>query len=342
MPLLQGIFRTPSIGIAVDRIEPVPIHVSGGSLVCLPRLPGPSRFRGVQAVVILIRHIEIAREVAVIVRTGIRSVIPVKCCVSVFTGPEKKGAGESEFFRWGVVVFEEGDRLVGYPVASVADLTVLISPVGVVHVVTHKVVNLLGGSVLGSSLTGSSEGDQSKAMDVAPVLLHTEIISERTIVNTLYPIVSSKTGGSAHSVRPTFIILGNSPGTHQTKAVEGAVGEDAEPIAWTDLSRGRIDIGESVIASYTVRGYLRSDSGGFRPGDFVETTPKGIRGITSQGIVHLHSGDVHVLGLAGIAAGLETDSAEVVTCLVVEHVILVIKDRWGVLIPITVQVELAE
>ena len=169
-------------------------------IVALPSLSGPCGLGGIQTVVVLVRHVEIARKVAVVIRTGIGSVIPIQSRVSILSGPEQDGCRGLEIFRRGIIVLKEGDRLEGYPVTRVAHLAVLVTPVGVVHIVPHQVVNLLGRGVLRTPLTGGPESDESEPVAVAPVLLHSQIICERTVVNSLYPIVSTKSGRGADSV----------------------------------------------------------------------------------------------------------------------------------------------
>ena len=93
MPLLKGVLRTTSLGIPVDIVEPVPVHVGRGSLMCLPGFTCPGSLLGIQAVVVLVGHVVIAGQIAVVVRPGIRSVIPVKCRVTVLSGPEEQGSG---------------------------------------------------------------------------------------------------------------------------------------------------------------------------------------------------------------------------------------------------------
>ena len=62
--------------------------------------------------------------------------------------------------------------------AGIAHLAVVITPVGVVHVVAHKVVNLLGGTVLRTPLTRSRHEGQSKFVLLAEFLLDGTVVAE--------------------------------------------------------------------------------------------------------------------------------------------------------------------
>ena len=111
-------------------------------------------------------------------------------------------------------------------------------------------------------------------MDVSPVLLHSEIIGKRAIINALHPIVSSETGGSADSIGPAIVILRGRIGPHETEAIESAVRQDTEPLSGTDLARGSVNVGQSVVTSDTVRRNLGTNHGSLGTGSLIETAPK--------------------------------------------------------------------
>ena len=342
MAFLKGIF-SPSVRIVpVDGIEPVPVYMDCTCNLVLPGITGPSSLHGVLTVIVLVGHIEITREVTVVIRSRILCVVPVKGRVTVLSCPEKERRGNLELPGRCVIVLQESDGLIGYPVPGIAHLAVLVAPVGVVHVVSHQVVDFLGGSILCSACSRGSECDKGKPVDIAPVLLNSKIIGERTVINSLYPIVASKAGRGAHCVGPSLVVLGNCVGSHEAEAVQRTVGKYAEPGPRTDLVGGSVDVGKSVVASNSVRGYFGTDHGRLCPSGFVEAAPEGIRGITRQGVIHLHAGHIDILRLTCIAPYLETDSAEIVACYVIEHIVLVIQDRRSVLIAVTVKVEFTE
>ena len=49
-----------------------------------------------------------------------------------------------KLIRRGEVPLQEGDGLMGLTHTGVADLSVQVTPVGVVHVVSHEIIDLLG------------------------------------------------------------------------------------------------------------------------------------------------------------------------------------------------------
>ena len=127
------------------------VHISA------PSLSGKLIFVHIVATPVAVFHIEVAREVAVVVRTRVCGVVPVKGRVTVLSGPvEESHAGLKVLKRIGGV-FEDEHRLVGAAYTGVADLAVLITPVGVVHIVAelaiflHHIINFLCGSVLRAS-----------------------------------------------------------------------------------------------------------------------------------------------------------------------------------------------
>ena len=77
--------------------------------------------------------------------------------------------------------------------AGVAHFAVLVSPVGVVHVVSHEIIYLLSGRVLGASLSRSCKRKQRQLVDVVKLLSDTSIQSEVAVIDSLDPVVSSKT-----------------------------------------------------------------------------------------------------------------------------------------------------
>ncbi len=77
--------------------------------------------------------------------------------------------------------------------AGIAQLAVLVAPVGIVHVVSHHVVNLLCGSHLGTALAGRAEDCRAELMGVVYNFVGRQIIGEGTVVHALDPVVAAKT-----------------------------------------------------------------------------------------------------------------------------------------------------
>ena len=77
---------------------------------------------------------------------------------------------------------------------GIAELAVLIAPVGIVHIVSYKVINLLCGRILGASLAWSGECHETQTVNVPEFFLHSGIICERPVKDTFHPVISSETG----------------------------------------------------------------------------------------------------------------------------------------------------
>ena len=209
--LLLDVFRTvlaAGIGLdAVDMIEAVPvdmrefgIHVRMG-----PDFIRPSPFHAVVAVHVGIVVVEVAGQVAVVVRTGVLGVVPVEGGVAVLAETVEGGRTRIELVGRSVVVLHDGDGLFGLADACIANLAVLVAPVGVVHVVTHKVVDFLGGCVLRTALTGSGEEHESEFVRIVEYLVGRCIVCEGTVVDTVDPVVSAETGTHVECEGPAVV-----------------------------------------------------------------------------------------------------------------------------------------
>ena len=143
--------------------------------------------------------IEITRKVAVIVSARVGSIVPIEGSVAVLTRSPEQGNVGLEIIQRSCSVFNNENRLVGDSHTGVAHLAVLITPVGVVHIVAHKVIHLLGGSILCAPLSRRCHSHKRNPVLVVDFLLSSEIICERTVVNTFHPIISAKTGRNVGS-----------------------------------------------------------------------------------------------------------------------------------------------
>ena len=179
--------------IPVHVIESVPVEVGILRNVLLPCILSPCRLFCVLAAVVRIVHPVVARKVAVVVRTWIRCVIPVHRCVTVLTCSPEERCRSLEVVCRRCGILEDGDWLEGLADTGITDSSVLITPVRVIHVVAHHVVNLLSRSVLRSALARCREGHEAEAVDVAELLLHTGIVCKVTVEHTVNPVVSTDT-----------------------------------------------------------------------------------------------------------------------------------------------------
>ena len=193
-PFLLDILAPAAFAELVDLIDAVPVHMDSRRILVLPGDVGVLGLVQVGTVVVRIRIVEIARRVAVVVRTGVLGIVPVHSGVAVLSETEEEGRAALELVRRGVVVLGYGHGLVGLADAGIAHPAVLVAPVGIVHIVAHKVVDLLGGSHLGSPLSGSAEEDQAQFVGIVKDLVGGQIIGETAIVNAFDPVVSAKTG----------------------------------------------------------------------------------------------------------------------------------------------------
>ena len=164
--------------VVVDIVETVPVHVPCTVDIVLPGLGGPCRFFYVNSIIIRVFHIEIARQIAVVVRPRVRGVVPVKGRVAVLSGTVQEGGGRLQAVTRGGGVFENHHRLVGLADTGVAHLAVLVAPIGVVGVASYQVIHFLGRGVLRTALTRGGEYHESELVCVIELLLHGSVISE--------------------------------------------------------------------------------------------------------------------------------------------------------------------
>ena len=226
--------------------------------------------------------------------------------------------------------------------AGVAHLAVLVAPVGVVHVVADEVVDLLRGSVRRAALAGRAHEDGAELVRVVELLLHGGVVGERAVVHTLHPVVSAQTGRHVERVGPAVVTGTGSVGHHQAQPVQLAVGEHAPPPSLADGKGVDRNVGQAVIPADTVVRNLRAVHGILGAGGLVKAAPQRERGIAGDGVVHLHAGQIHVLGFGGIAPHPETDRAEVVTRDVIENIVLAEQDGRGIAVAGIVHVEFDE
>ena len=164
---------------AVDIVQAVPVDMHELRVAGVaPCFRSPCPLGEVVPVVVRILHPEVARQVAVIVRTRVLGIVPVKGGVAVLSEAVEDGRACAEVVLRSKVVFDDCYRLVGDADAGVAHLSVLIAPVGVVHVVAHEVIYLLGGSVLRTSLARSGHEDEAELMDIVEFLLCRSVVAE--------------------------------------------------------------------------------------------------------------------------------------------------------------------
>ena len=186
--------------MVIDIVETVPVDVLRAVPVVEPGFPGSLVLRIVLPAVVRVFHPEVAREIAVVVRPRVVCIIPVHCRIAVLACPVEKSGGSLEILERGGGIFQDKHRLMCLAHTGIAELPALISPVGIVHIVSDKVINLLCGSILGASLARSGECHETQAVNVPEFFLHSGIICERPVIDTFHPVISSETGRHIESI----------------------------------------------------------------------------------------------------------------------------------------------
>ena len=285
---------------------------------------------------------EVARQVPVVIRTRILRVIPVQGSVAVLAEPVQDGRAPLEPVGRREVVFEDGDGLVGLADPGVTDPPVLVAPVGIVHVVPHQVIDLLGGSVLRTALARRGKEDHAQLMGVVEDLVGGQIIRKGTVIHPVDPVVAAQPGGHIGRERPAVVHQARRIGPHEAEPVQGAIGKHAPTQALPDVGRIAENVGQAVVAAESEVGHLGAVHRLLGAHGLVEAAPERERRVAGNGVVHLDTGQIHVLRLRAVTAGPETDGAEVVAGDVVEHVVGSEQDGGIVVVAAVLQVERRE
>ena len=211
MPLLLYVLRAVEpvlVGLdAVHIVETVPVHVSqsGIAVRMCPDLRSPSVLHAVVAVHVRIRIVEVTGKIAVVIRAGILGIVPVECGVAVLAETIERGHIGVELVGRSIIILYYRDGLVGLADAGVAHLSVLVSPVGIVHVVANQVIHFLGGCILGTALAGSGKEDETQLVGIPQHLVRSEVICERTIVHAVDPVVAAQSGRYIYREGPAVV-----------------------------------------------------------------------------------------------------------------------------------------
>ena len=308
----------------INIVETVPVYVLIARIVlCVvaPHLGSPGGLLRIGAVVVVIVHKVVAGQVAVVVGTRVGCIIPVQRGVAVPAAAVEQRGGYIQLVGGRCGVAQHSDGLKSLSHAGVADFAVLVAPVGVVHIGTHQVVNLLGRCVLRTSLAGVGKGEQRQTAVVVKLLLDAGVVREILVVHTVYPVVSAQAGRHVHSIGDAVVQQTGRIGGHQAQAVQGAVAQHAETPARTHRRRHAKDVGHAVEATHSKICRLHADGGLLATHGLVEAAPQAERRVTGHGIVHLYPRQIHILALALVAAVLEADAAETVARHVGKHIV---------------------
>ena len=319
----------------------LPVHV-GGVDIRSPSFCGCGSLVGVQTSKVGILVVEEAWQVAVVVRTRVGGIVPVQGGIAVHSGPVKEGGIQVEIVGRLALVLEDEDRLEGRTDPCVADFALLVTPVRVVHVVLHQVIDLLRGSILGTSFSRCRESEEGESVPVIELFLGSCIVGERTVIDTLHPVVSSQTGRNVEGIGPAVVKHSGGVVGHQTQPVQGAVGKNAETPSRTHAGRIAENVGHTVVASCPDRVVFEAVGDLLAAHGFIEAAPQGIWRISSDRIVEPDACEQDILGLGIVAPVLEADVTESVADDVVVRIVRSVEDRRIVRIARIIHVEFGE
>ena len=284
---------------AVDMVETVPVDMGefGIHIRMCPNFIRPTPLDAVVAVHIGILVIEITGEVTVVIWTWVLSVVPVKGRVTVLAETIECGGACIELVGRSEVVLDYRDRLIGLTHAGVADLAVLVSPVGVVHIISCQVVNFLCGSILRTALAGSGKEHESEFVGIVKHLVSRGVVCEGAIVYAIDPVVAAETCAHVECKGPAVIHQTGCIRAHKAQTVESTVGQHASAEALTDICRIAEYVGHSVISAKSEIRHFAAVRRLFGTHSFVKAAPEGERRITGDGVVHLYAGEIYILTL---------------------------------------------
>ena len=219
---LYDVFRAslPFLVILAVHIDhAVPVHMDDLRNLVIPRIAGPGRFRRIQPLVVGVLHVEVTRQVLVVIRAGVGRIVPIQGRVAIPAEAVQQGCTPLELVGRREVVLQDGNRFMGDGHARIAHLAVLVAPVGVVHVVSHQVIHLLRGSVRLAALTGSRHEDKTQFVRIVEEFLHGTIIGERAVVHAPDPVVSTHSDRCVEGIGPAVVQASRCVGEHQAEAV---------------------------------------------------------------------------------------------------------------------------
>ena len=108
----------------------------------------PAILAGILTVEVRVGVVEVAGEIAVVVGPGVLGVVPVEGGVAVLAETEEGRGACRELVAGVVVILDDRHGLVGLAYAGVADLAVLVAPVGVVHARNADTLSVLLEAIL--------------------------------------------------------------------------------------------------------------------------------------------------------------------------------------------------
>ena len=222
-PLLESIFGTSALAVVIHVVETIPVDMAVIVIRTArsgPHIIGVVVLVLVQAAEVLIVQPGVARQVAVVVRTRIRSVVPVEGGIAVETGTPEQGCAGLEVLERIDRIFEHSHRFEGPADTGVAHLAVLIAPVAVVHIVAHQVIYLLRRGVLGAPLSRCREADETQTVHIAEFLFDAGVVGEVTVIYAFHPVVAAETGTDIEGIRPAVVQLARGVCGHKAETVE--------------------------------------------------------------------------------------------------------------------------
>ena len=261
------------------------------------------------------------RQITVVIAAGIAGVLPSKGGITVLT--ETQGGGGVQTGTLGSIprIIEHDDRLVSIANAGIAQLTVLVTDVGIVIVAAEEPVSLVGRSLLGTALRRRSESGEGQPMAVAEELLDGEEIRIGIVIHPVDVTVAPLARTDGNTVRPPVVQLPGSIGNHGAETIHLiAVGDaDAQPL--THLGSTRVDVGHTGDAPDTEIGRSEPGDGILVAGSVVETAPQRPRAVTGHGVVEADTVEVDVGILRIVTPDVETHLGKTIRSDAVEEVL---------------------
>ena len=226
-------------------IEAIPIDLAGTPI----RAPRPTNDIGLLVIALTL---EVAGQIAIVVGTRIGTIVPIKSRVTVATKTIRHRRHQSRGGRGRKVVVEHCDRLVEVTDTGIALLVDLITPIRVIVVAAHHIVDLLSRGILHATLGRCTQHGQRKTVATIQSFLDRCEVTVSVVVGTIDPIVTALTGRERESVGPTIVEHTRRIAYHHTETVVVVGIDHTRAEALTHLRRTSIDIGHTADTTYTI------------------------------------------------------------------------------------------
>ena len=319
MALLDDIVRTGAgtvyrfiLGIAeihVGLVHFVPVEVADITHVAHPliRQTGRSHRSGLQ--VGSVQQL-VARHIAVIIGTGVCTVVPRQRRITVLTETERSGQVELGMLIGIERIVDHSDRLVAVTHARITHLAVLVAPVGVVIVVADQIVSLLRGSLLRTALGGSTHNREAQPVTRIENLLGRSEISVGVVIDAVHVGVAALTGRYRQRIGPAVVQQTRTIGHHGTEAIHRIGVHQTHAKSLAHLRSTGVDVGRTADATHAVIRHDRTVGDLLVARSVVQTAPQRPGRIARHSVVEANTVQVNVRILRIVTTHVETHLAE--------------------------------